>query len=151
MLLFITHVCMLSVFSCVRLFATPWTVACQAPLSMGFLLLEGGCPLQPLRSHEFQVPLGVDFPCSSAGKESHLQCRRSGFCPRVEKIPWRRERLPTPVFWPGEFHGLYSPWGRKELGMTARLSGGGFTSCSYRKRPQGGSTDLCPTPVPSAT
>ena len=31
------------------------------------------------------------------------------------KIPWRRERLPTPVFWPGEFHGLYSPWGRKEL------------------------------------
>ena len=23
------------------------------------------------------------------------------------KIPWRRERLPTPVFWPGEFHGLY--------------------------------------------
>ena len=26
------------------------------------------------------------------------------------KIPWRRERLPTPVFWPGEFHGLYSPW-----------------------------------------
>ena len=29
----------------------------------------------------------------------------------VEKIPWRRERLPTPVFWPGEFYGLYSPWG----------------------------------------
>ena len=21
--------------------------------------------------------------------------------------PWRRERLPTLVFWPGEFHGLY--------------------------------------------
>ena len=31
----------------------------------------------------------------------------------VGKIPWRRERLPTPVFWPGEFHGLYSPWCRK--------------------------------------
>ena len=28
--------CMLSHFSCVWLFATPWTVACQAPLSMGF-------------------------------------------------------------------------------------------------------------------
>ena len=26
----------------------------------------------------------------------------------VPKIPWRRERLPTPVFWPGEFHGLNS-------------------------------------------
>ena len=27
----------------------------------------------------------------------------------VGKIPWRRERLPTPVFWPEEFHG--GPWG----------------------------------------
>ena len=30
--------------------------------------------------------------------------------------------LPTPVFWPGEFLGLYSPWGRKESDMTERLS-----------------------------
>ena len=37
-------------------------------------------------------------------------------------IHWRRERLPTSVFWPGEFHGLYSPWGRKELDMTEQLS-----------------------------
>jgi len=37
-------------------------------------------------------------------------------------IPWRRERLPTPVFWPEEFHGLYSPWGRKESDKTERLS-----------------------------
>ena len=36
----------------------------------------------------------------------------------VGKTPWRRERLPTPVFWPGEFHGLYSPWGHKELDTT---------------------------------
>ena len=28
--------CMLSPFSCVQLFATLWTTACQAPLSMGF-------------------------------------------------------------------------------------------------------------------
>ena len=28
------------------------------------------------------------------------------------KIPWRRERLPIPVFLPGEFHELYSPWGQ---------------------------------------
>ena len=27
---------MLGHFSCIRLFATPWTVAHQAPLSMGF-------------------------------------------------------------------------------------------------------------------
>ena len=40
----------------------------------------------------------------------------------VGKIPWRRERLPTQVFWPGEFHGLYSPWGCKESDATERLS-----------------------------
>ena len=40
---------------------------------------------------------------------------RSGFVPWVGKIPWRRERLPTAVFWPGEFHGLYSPWGLYSL------------------------------------
>ena len=37
----------------------------------------------------------------------HLQCGRPGFDPWVGKILQRRERLPTPVFWPGEFHGLY--------------------------------------------
>ena len=43
------------------------------------------------------------------GKESTCQCRRLGFYRWVGKIPWRRERLPTPVFWPREFHRLYSP------------------------------------------
>ena len=52
----------------------------------------------------------------------HLQCRRPEFNPLVGKIPWRRERLPTPVFWPGEFHGLYSLWGLKESEMTEKLS-----------------------------
>ena len=51
-----------------------------------------------------------------------LQCGRPGFDPWVGKIPWRRERLPTPVFWPREFHGLYSSWGRKESDRTERLS-----------------------------
>ena len=40
-----------------------------------------------------------------------LQGGRPGFNPWVGKIPWRRERLPTPVFWPGELHGPYLPWG----------------------------------------
>ena len=40
----------------------------------------------------------------------------------VGKILWRRERLPTPVFWPAEFHGIYSSWGRKKLDMTKWLS-----------------------------
>ena len=36
----------------------------------------------------------------------------------VVKIPWRRERLPTPAFLPGEFHELYSSWAH----MTEQLS-----------------------------
>ena len=52
----------------------------------------------------------------------HLQCRRPGFAPWVGKIPWKRESLPTAVFWPGEFHGLYNPWGHKELDTTEQLS-----------------------------
>ena len=28
----------------------------------------------------------------------------------------------TPVFWPGEVHGLYSTWGRKESDMSEQLS-----------------------------
>ena len=37
-------------------------------------------------------------------------------------IPWKRKRQPTSVFLPGWFHGLYSPWGHKELDMTKWLS-----------------------------
>ena len=36
--------------------------------------------------------------------------------------PLEKERLRIPVFWPGEFHGLYSLWGHKESDMTERLS-----------------------------
>ena len=39
-----------------------------------------------------------------------------------QRSDWKRERLPTPVCWPGEFHGLYSPWGHKESDMTEQLS-----------------------------
>ena len=38
------------------------------------------------------------------------------------QIPWRRERLSSPVSWPGEFHELYSPWGHKESDTSERLS-----------------------------
>ena len=34
---------------------------------------------------------------------------------------WRKERPPTPIFWPGEFHGLYSAWCHKEWDTTKLL------------------------------
>ena len=40
----------------------------------------------------------------------------------VGKIPWRREQLPTPVFWPGEFHGLENSYSLKVAKSWTRLS-----------------------------
>ena len=42
--------------------------------------------------------------------------------PESGRFDWRRDRLPTPAYWHGELHGLYSPWGHKELDMTERIS-----------------------------
>ena len=43
------YVCMLSPFSHIQLFVTRWTVACQAPMSMGFFWQEywSGLPCPP--------------------------------------------------------------------------------------------------------
>ena len=62
------------------------------------------------------------LPCWFSWWRFCLQCRRPGFNPWVGKVPWRRERPPTRVSWPGEFHGLYSPWGHKAWDMTKQLS-----------------------------
>ena len=62
-----------------------------------------------------------------------MQCGRPGFDPWVGKIPWRRERLPTPVFWLGEFHGLCSPWGRKEADTTKQQLHS--SSRAFRRKP----------------
>ena len=60
-----------------------------------------------------------NVPCGTSGKKIPLASAENitdvnGAEPWVEKTPWRREGLSTPVFWPGEFHVLYNPWGQKE-------------------------------------
>ena len=47
--------------------------------------------------------------------------RDLGSIPGLGKSPREEKRLATPVFWPGEFHGLCSPWGRKESDTTEQL------------------------------
>ena len=54
-----------------------------------------------------------------------MRCRRLRFDPWVKRILWRRKWQPTPVCFPGQFHGQTSlagcsPWGRKNT----RLSNG---------------------------
>ena len=60
----------------------------------------------------------LGFPDSSIGKKNPPAMRKTWVHPWVEKSPGRRDRLPTSVSWPEEFHGLYSPWGRKESDTT---------------------------------
>ena len=92
----------------VRLFSTPWNVACQSPLSMGFsrqeyfsrqsLLSPGDLPYPRIKPGSLALqadsllfePLGKPYIC----------------------IKWQ----PTPVILPGEFHGQsrlasHIPWG----------------------------------------
>ena len=68
------------------------------------------------------TPVFLGFPCGSAGKESTGNVGDLDFIPGWGRFPWRKERLPIPVLRPEEFHGLYSPWGCKELDGMERLS-----------------------------
>ena len=84
------------------------------------------CPRK--KTHAFrrsawnQIPVNrrlpvVGSPVTHWGR-IHLQGRRSGFNPRVGKVPRRRKRPTPPVFLPGKSQGEgslagYSPWGLK--------------------------------------
>ena len=69
------------------------------------------------RRDRLPTPVFLGFPCGSAGKESTCNAGDLGLIPGLGRPPgegkgyplqnW--ERVPTPVFWPREFHGLYSP------------------------------------------
>ena len=80
------------------------------------------------------------LPLWFSWRRIHLQCGRPRFDPCFGKIPQRRERLPTPVFWPGEFHELHSPWDRKESDKTEQLLG--FPGGSAGKESAGNAGDL---------
>jgi len=78
-------------------------------------------PFLPLSCFSFESislssPVAPGIPWWLRQQRICPQCRRSGFDLWVRKIPWSRERLPTPVFLPGEFHGV------TELNMTERLT-----------------------------
>ena len=71
----------------------------------------------------FKSHLG--FPCGSDGKESTCSMGDLGYPLDLwigrstgEGNGYPLQWVPTPVFWPGEFHGLYGPWGRKESDTT---------------------------------
>ena len=74
-------------------------------------------------------PTVEGLPGSSDSKKSAYNAGNLGSFPGSGRFPWRRERQPTPVFLPGEFHGQRSlvrssPWGYKESDTTNNNCGG---------------------------
>ena len=64
----------------------------------------------------------MGFPGGSAGKEPVCNGGDLGSIPGLGRSPGEGKGSPLQYsFRPGEFHGLYSPWGPKELDMADRL------------------------------
>ena len=72
----------------------------------------------------------MGFLCGSAGKESTRNVGNLGSIPGLGRSPGEGNGYP-PVFWTGEFHGLYSPWGGKESDTTEWLSLSQMCVCVY--------------------
>ena len=94
--------CVLSCFSRVQFFVTPWTVACQAPLSKGFSRQEywSGLPCPPiLRSVLNPLKILSDFcrslELSLCSFSSHSQLEVES---RLSCFPMARSRRPITDF-----------------------------------------------------
>ena len=77
----------------------------------------------PLGRERLPTPVFLGVPCGSAGKESACNAGDLDLIPGLGISPGEgKVILPTRVFWPGEFHRLFSPWGPKEMDTTEQLS-----------------------------
>ena len=61
-------------------------------------------PVYQWKRFSFRSPKLRYFASDSVVKESASNEGDLGLIPGLGRFPWRREQLPTPVFWPGEFH-----------------------------------------------
>ena len=78
----------------------------QCRSSKHFFSRKTACHFLPVKLVVKNPPAMRETWIRSLGWEDPLEKERPGFDPWVGKIPWRRKRLHSPVFWPGEFHGL---------------------------------------------
>ena len=84
------------------------------------------------RRDRLPTPVFLRFPCGSAGKESACNVGDLGLIPGLGRSP-------------GEFHGLYSPWGLKESDMTERAALSLSLSYAYSFKMYGTNSYLVPT------
>ena len=74
----------------------------------------------PWRRDRLLTPVFLGLPGGSDGKDSAFNVGDLDSIPGLG--PLEEGITTSPVFLPGESHGLYSPWGPKELDMTDQLS-----------------------------
>ena len=93
---------MLSGFSCVQLFVTPWTITHQAPLSMGFSRQEywSGLPCPPLG--DLSDP-GIELralmsPSLAGGSFTISATWEAHRCIIIWKINWKMKPFLYPTF-----------------------------------------------------
>ena len=65
-----------------------------------------GFPVLPCLSEFPQTHVHCDATQPALLFVASMQCREPWFDSCIGKIRWRRDKLLTPVFWPGEFHGV---------------------------------------------
>ena len=75
-----------------------------------------------LRIFNTRSTLFGGFPGGSDGKESACSAGDLGSIPGSGRFPWRRAWQHTPVFLPGEFHGLEEPGGLQSMGSQSFTS-----------------------------
>ena len=116
---------MFSCFRCVQLLATLWTVACQAPLSMGFSrqVYWSGLPCPPLRN----LPEPEMEPMSPV-----FRALQAGYLPLCHKgSPYSNSRDPCYCIWIASMikqcNGIGGDWGseRGEIKEIGRRGGQG--------------------------
>ena len=79
-------------------------------------------PCSTIHPSHSSTPGNYDFFCVAQLVKNLPAMRGPWVQSLLGNVPRRMEWLPTPVFWPGEFHGLYGPWGHQESDTTERLS-----------------------------
>ena len=108
-----------------------WLWLCSRSWSQAGLFLQFHSSFSRLEWQHFKMMVRMcdGLPWWLRRSRICLQFRRLGFDFCIRKIPLRRERQPTPVLLPGEFHGqrslagyCYSPWVHKESNTTKQLT-----------------------------
>ena len=113
---------------------------CSLPGSSVHGILQAGilgCVAIPLSRRSSWPWDWTQVSCIAGRFFKECNARDLGSIPGSEGSPGERKGYPLQWFWPGEFHGLYSPWGCKESDTTEWLS---LHSPSLPSKPPGNLT-----------